>query len=174
MRHELPRALLVPLGAEPVLCPLGAVRSRAALRCRFCLPTRRPGSGLVDGRCGTSLNWGRCPARREPTPCGPGRDRQSGAAVVCGGGRASGTSVAPPAPAISGGAGEPGRDQRRHRWSVGAPGPPRMPGSHFGPARRRARYAPHRSHALAALDARLSVPDTRARQFAAENDSGCY
>ena len=44
MRHDPRRALLVPLEAEPALSPgprpLGAVRSRATLRCRFCLPTR--------------------------------------------------------------------------------------------------------------------------------------
>ncbi len=79
------RALLVPLEAEPALSPgprlLGAVRSRAVLRCRFCLPTHTPRPGLINGRCGTSSNWGAaqrcalCAAARQARGPGMGSER---------------------------------------------------------------------------------------------------
>ena len=101
-------------------------------------------------------------------------DCQPDAAVVCDGGRASPPPASSPTAAVTGDTGEQGRDQRRHRWSVGAPGPSWMPGSYFVPARCCARNAPCRPHAFVAVDASPGVPDIRVRQSAAQNGRGYY
>ena len=144
-----------------------------------CCWWRRPAlSGAAAPTLGAASRSGRSSRRRDPPLCtlqgGFGQDRQPDAAVVRGGGRASPPAASSPTATVAGGTGEPGRDQRRHRWPVGAPGPSCMPGSYFGPARRSAWNAAHRTDALVAVNASPGVAGAGVRQSAVQNGSGCY
>ena len=75
-------ASLVPLEAEPALSagrrPLGAVRSRAMLRCRLRLPTRAQRMEMMNGLCRTSLSSGHCPALCPARDCTRGSWSRNG------------------------------------------------------------------------------------------------